>query len=103
MQKNLHLQRRVPDRHHPHRLTTKNILKNSGKFLDAKKRPSTHHDLPRNPPQLHHKNTTTKHPVSQKPPEKTPLRHTTKKMRPGKKPNRILRKLTQNRLIRQRE
>jgi hypothetical protein len=81
----------VPDRHHPNRLTKKiNKIQKSDTFLDAGKQPSTHHDLPRNPPQLHHKNTTPKHSFSQKPPEKPPSHHTPKKCGPAKKPNRIL-------------
>jgi hypothetical protein len=44
----------VPDRHHLHNLA-QNKVQNSGKFLDAKKRPSTHHDLPA----THHNFTTT--------------------------------------------
>jgi hypothetical protein len=51
----------VPDRHHPNRLTKKNPPKNKSQnrdiFLDAKKQPPTHHDLPRN-----HHNFTTKTP-----------------------------------------
>jgi hypothetical protein len=84
----------VPDRHHPQRLTkkklTKNKVQNSGIFLDAEKRPSTLHDLPAT-----HHNFTTKTPRKnthffQNPLKKRPSHHTTKKMRPGKKPNRIV-------------
>jgi hypothetical protein len=96
----------VPNRHHPVRLTsghTQNKPKNSGIFLDAKKQPSTHHDLPRNSPQLHHKNTTIKHPFSQKPLKKRPST-THKKNAPRQKAEpHPFEKLNRNRLTRQRE
>jgi hypothetical protein len=53
-------------------------------FLDAKKPPSTHHDLPRN-----HHNFTTKTPhqntaFRKNPQQKRPSTTSSKKMRPGK-------------------
>jgi len=64
----------VSDRHHPHSLKkpAENKVKNSGMFLDAEKRPSTHHELPA----IHH-NFTTKTPqrntvFSQNPLQKRP-------------------------------
>jgi hypothetical protein len=80
----------MPDRHHPVRLAqkaknepAKNKSQNRGMFLDAKKQPSTNHDLPRNSPQLHHKITTPKHRFSQKPLQNGPST-TRQKKRPGK-------------------
>jgi hypothetical protein len=84
----------VPDRHHPQRLTkrklTKNKVQNSGIFLDAKKRPSNTPRFTSNSPQLHHKNTTQKHPFFPKPPEKTALPPHHKKNAARQKPNRIV-------------
>jgi hypothetical protein len=84
----------VPDRHHPHRLTQKK-LKTVADFQTQNSAVNT----PRftsNPPQLHHKNTTTKHHFSPKPPAKRPSTTKNKKSlkraknrRPGKSPDRI--------------
>jgi hypothetical protein len=41
-------------------------------FLAPGNNHPTHHHLPRNPPQLHHKNTTATHRIFQTPPSKTP-------------------------------
>jgi len=66
------------------RKTSQNKVQNSGTFLDAKKHPSTHHDLPR----IHHNFTTKtpqqKHHFSKNPLKKRPSTTRQKKCGPAK-------------------
>jgi hypothetical protein len=84
----------VPNRHHPHSLTqpdkvsSENKVQNSGAFFRRKNHatkaprlPATHHNFTT---KNHTKNTTfPQNPLQKRPPT------TQKKIRPGKKPNRI--------------
>jgi hypothetical protein len=49
-----------------------NIFQNSGNFSAAPQQRLINHVLPRNPPQLHHKNTTAAHRIFQNHPQKHP-------------------------------
>jgi hypothetical protein len=54
--------------------TTKNKVEIRGMFFSTQKHAVTAPRLPRIPPQLHHKNTTPKTPISPKHPSKTPIK-----------------------------
>jgi hypothetical protein len=49
-------------------------------FFGGEKPPSKNHVVTSNPPQIHHKKPSQNHPISQKAPEKTPLRHVRKNL-----------------------
>ena len=53
--------------------TLKNKSGKRGVFFEFEKRPSTHHVSTSNPPQIHHKKTTSNHPFLPKPPAKSIL------------------------------
>jgi len=62
---------------------TEKIVKESGMFFVSKKRPSTHHVLPRVSPRFHHKKTMFCTPLFPKHPLKTPAKTTKPRLAPG--------------------
>ena len=54
-------------------ISRQKIVEKHVSFFNQKKRPSADHVLPRTPPQIHHKSTTSETRISQKPPAKSRL------------------------------
>jgi hypothetical protein len=69
----------------PHPQPPQNKVQNRGAFLAVKKSVASSPSPPRIPPQIHHRNTTPKHPLFPKHPLKTPQNDKTNHLTPPTK------------------